>query len=988
MAPKRPATASWDDLISRNLDRRDSLGESVLSSENNARRRPQLSGAARPQSTANDFPVRVQPRGRVGVRSSSSGSDIMTMRRADSPGGRPTKPRSMTYHADQRDSSGFAKQMAAVTGSPSPLRTVRTLRSSDSMPELKLGASAEKNSYTTDQRPSLHQRSSSRPLTSNRPSRLAESISMADLEDAQIPAAPPAVKLRARSNSEGRMRAMSWHGKQPLQEADIFQTNPLPNAAMRNSVAGWQRRPEVIKPARLQKPGPNELFNKLPHEVLCMIMGYLRRLHLEKSSSCATCWLRDCCSMTMCNKTWLRAAREAMYEDIQLLGPDGAQQKKKYKGVQSTRLILLRRTLRADPKLAATVRFLKVPALPDDEPIEAVAYHDIVASVVMACPNLERLDGFYPVYNHGESRLFNALSSREKLREMTWVIDAMDPEVERLRAGGHHKSKSSKSKSLRHSRHQSSISSAWNPNSYLAAAPANKFVRHHMDWTELTHLTIHCLPGAQLHTPNSLLNVIQTYLTSLQSLHLSHVPEQAFHDTSLLALPKPLKKLTLSHCAGVTAAGLSAFATSASAQDLETLTLVHQNLDTLPAVVRLFANLTRLTTFSLVQATAPAMPEDELSFLMMPYLGSNTLRFLHWDVFDSTTKARAGDTLGTKTDDILARSIAANGFPNLRFLRVPCDPDGLYQALCRPKERVDLPGDRYRNGIVYQASSTIARAGGGGGAAAAAAATRPGTAGAAGEKLNTVVPKPYAASGTLGPYNSSAISLLLPSAASDVSADGTSGRPSSSLSNGDSVKTLPLREAGSDLHQARLRAQARLEAARGFPLFEANITNEDGLLVESTGLAGYLGDVRSRIVYTLAPDVGASDERGGLVGVMDRLCDGGEDLVGKGDAASRSGAGYGTGCVGREFAKAQAQLLAEGGGEGGTKGKSAKTIKKDHKTKGSVDEDEGKKSGRDGCTGRWNSCANNENLAVDRKMGGDRWWHVERGRWSGRVELS
>lgn len=961
IAPERPTTASWENLISRNHDRRDSLGESVFS-ENDVRRRP--------QSTTSDLSVRVRPRGRVEERPSSSGADLIATGRADSPGRRPTKPRTMTYHADQRDSSNLANHMAAVTGKSSPLRTVRTLRSSDSMPELNLGASADKNNYTTDTRQADH-RPLDRPSMTARPSRLAESITMADLEDDQIPSAPPRINLRNRSNSEGRMRAISWHGRQPPKEPNVFQTNPPPNVSTRNSVAGWQRRPELIKNTRLPKPRPNELFDKLPHEVLDMVMSHLRQLHLEKSSSCATCWLRDCCEIAICSRGWLKAARNAMYEDIQLVGQDDPQQRKKYKGVHSTRLVLLRRTLRADPKLAALVRFLKVPALPDDASIDVVSYHDTVASLVMACPSLERLDGFHPLYNHGESRLFNALSSREKLKEMTWVIDAIGLDDERPLSSGR-KSRSSKSRN-RHSRHQSSVSSIWNSHNFLAAGPANKFVRHHMGWSELTHLTIHCLAGAQLHTPNSLLNVIQTYLTSLQSLHLSHVPPQAFHDAHLLSLPKPLKKLTLSHCTGVTTAGLSAFATHPSAQNLETLTLVHQNLDALPAVVRLFANLTRLTTFKLVQAAAPVLPDDELGFLMMPYLGSHSLRFLHWDVFDSATKARGGDLPGTKTDDILARSISAHGFPNLRFLRVPCDPDGLYQALCHPKERVDLPGDRYRTGLVNQAS--MARAGG--------PATRPTT--ALGEKLNTVITKPYAASGTLGPYNSSAISLVLPSALTDLSIDG-GGRPSSSLSSNDSINALPYREGGSDLHQARLRAQARLEAARGFPLFEANITNEDGMLIESTGLAGYLGDVRSGIVYTLAPDAGASDERGGLVGVIDLLSDGGEDLVGKGDAAFRSGAGFGTGLVGSEFARAQAQALALVEGGEGLKGKNAKSLKKAHKSKDSVvDEDEGKKV-RDRCTGRWNSYSN-ENFTQDRKMV-ERWSHVERGRWRGRVELS
>lgn len=867
-------------------------------------------------------------------------------------------PRTITHHLDQRNSSGFASHMSTVNGNPSPLREVRSLRSSDSMPELNLGAS-EKTTYTTDLHVDHRAKSSSKqPSIYSKPSRLAESISMADLEDAHITSNPQA--LNPKSKSEGRMRAMSWHAKQH-HEPTPFRPEPLPDAPMRDSQTGWQCRTDMVGHTRKRKAAPNELFDKLPLEVLTMVMGHLKNLHLQRSNSCATCWLRDCCSITLCNRKLLKASRDVQYEDIQLIGPDSAQQRKKYKGVYYTRLVLLRRTLRADPQLAAKVRFLKVPALPDDAPTETGEYHDIVASLVRACPSLERLDGFYPSYNHSESRLFNALTTRTHLKEMTWVIDAAGVEVE---AESGHKAKSSKSKN-RHSRHQSSASTL-SSHKYLPAAFANKFVRHHMNWPQLTHLTIHCLPGAQLNTPNTLLNVVQTYLTSLQSLYLSGIASDAFNDTTLVALPRPLKKLTLSHCHGVTSNGLSTFATTSSAQRLETLTLIHQNLDTLPAVVRLLANLTSLTRFSLVQSTAPTMPDDE-SIWLMPYLGSRSLRYLHWDVFDSLLKDRKNGTPGTKTDDILARSIAANGFPNLRFLRVPCDPNGIFQALCRPKERVGLPGDRYRNDPVKQTSSSALRS---------LARDPVGNA-----KINTTINKPYASTGTLGPYSSSAISLVLP-AASESSYDD---RPGSSLSNDSGAKALPVRQAGSDLHRARMLAQARLEAARGFPLFEATITDEEGSVIESTGLAGFLGDIKSNIVYTLTPDLGGSDERGGLVGIMDVLSDGGEDLFGKGDEASRSGAGFGTGCVGSACARAQAldAEAAEAAAKGKAKSKSKGKIAKSNKEH-TADQEATKV--KDGCTGRWNSY-NNENFTMDRSLG-DRWAHMERGRWRGRVALS
>ncbi|KAF3769333.1 hypothetical protein M406DRAFT_249805 [Cryphonectria parasitica EP155] len=623
----------------------------------------------------------------------------------------------------------------------------------------------------------------------------------------------------------------------------------------------------MIKQVRVQRPGPNEVFTKLPDEVLRMILDHLKVLHLEeRSTSCATCWMRDCCSITVCNRRLLYAARAVLYDEIQLVGPDSAVQRKKYKGVYSTRLVLLRRTLRSNPKIASTVRALKVPALADEAPLEPESYHDIVASVVMACPNLERLQGFYPTYNHSDSRIFQALSTRTKLKEMTWVVDAEPTEPE-----GQQQARLSKIKGRPQSRHASYSMGSGRPShslNYLPVQLANNFVRQHMEWTELSHLTIHCLPGANLYTPNDLLGVIVTYLPSLQSLYLSDIPAVSFNDSTLLALPKPLKRLGLVRCAGVTTAGLTTFATHDSAKELETLTLIHQNVDSLPAIVRIFSNLSNLTTFSLVQTLAPT-PDDDF-FCFMPYVASQSLKMLHWDIFESglNTADRNGEGAGTsgptRADALLARSIAANGFPNLRFLRTPCDTGGLFQALCRPKERVELLGDRFRTGLINQASSTTP------------GGTRP------------------------------------------------SHRSVNSFSS--SSKAIDPSAAGSDLHQARLAAQARLEAARRLPRIEVNIQDEDGVIIESSGLAAYIGDVTSRITYLLTPDHGGTDERGGLVGVAELLSDGGEDLAGE----------------------------------------ATKVI--------------------DGCTGRWNSY--NCDRSASAKSSEDAWWHTERGRWKNPSQLS
>lgn len=231
-----------------------------------------------------------------------------------------------------------------------------------------------------------------------------------------------------------------------------------------------------------------------------------------------------------------------------------------------------------------------------------------------------------------------------------------------------------------------------------------------------------------------------------------------------------------------------------------------------------------------------------------------------------------------------------------------------------------------------------------------------------------------------------------------ASPDSTRGRRSSSDTKdsgkgGLSISLPYIREQqqrGTDFHQARLAAQARLEAARRFPRFQTSITDEDGKLLGSEGLAGFMGDLGSRISYCLAPDAGGCDERGGLVGLAEVLCDGGEDLFGRGDVSSNCGGGFGAGTVvpdgfllgrGEEPVQQQAgkgkltKSNNSGGGGSGRKGA------------GRWGEGEVTKV-REGCNGRWNSDNGGEEPVDSKGAKVERWWHVERGRWRARIELS
>jgi hypothetical protein len=504
---------------------------------------------------------------------------------------------------------------------------------------------------------------------------------------------------------------------------------------------------------------------------------------------------------------------------------DSATHRKKYKMAQGARMLMLRHTLRANSGIAALVRSLKVPR--PDTTIKGFntksleQYEDLLASLVMACPNLETLSGPITTYDHSFKRLFHALSTRRNLKEMDWLIEP--------------------------SALQSSPSSPTSPrqsNGSTVVVPGNikpfqegEFLDYHRLWTSLSSLSIHCLPGGTI-SPNTLLTRALSMLPALQHLHLCNLPSNAFNDETLRSLP-PLQTLSLTHINGVTANGLSTMATCETSQALRTLHLRHTPLTSLPALARLLSNLRSLTTLSVNQGFPPLMPEaDSFMLWMMPYLASGSLRKLHWDITSCSDSANVAD-------GILARSIAAGGFPQLRLLRAPNDPEGIFQDLCRPVERMDLPGDRFcGNGSV------------------------PDMAGAVTVSSPIEAPSP----------TTTATRFLTKTPKSPIS-------PSSSAFFSAGPGENPSRPPTcTNLRAARVAAQARLERAQKLPRFSVNVFDDDGSKVESFAMAGFIGTVGSPISYHLHPDPGSCDQRGGIVDARDLAGDAGESL-----AAGREG---------------------------------------------------------------------------------------------------
>ncbi|KAG5926821.1 hypothetical protein E4U42_002927 [Claviceps africana] len=559
------------------------------------------------------------------------------------------------------------------------------------------------------------------------------------------------------------------------------------------------RTPPLLKKQKSGRLPLGELCGALPGEVLEVILEMLKQLHLDRpGESCATCWMRDACSVALCSRKWYKAARLVLYQDIQLIGPDSAAHKKRFRKAQGCRMALLRRTLRADAEIASIVRSLKVPA---PEPMASALieqYENQVASVVMACPNLERLSGPVCVYNHSFKRLFQALSTRTNLKTMDWVLDAaaaaaVPPVQQQQQATASPVTKHNASQDQDQDQDQKRLL----PHDELA------FLQQHVAWTKLTSLSVQCLLGVAL-APPTLLARTMAHLPSLRHLHLHDLAPGAFNDANLVDLP-PLRSLTLSHVRGISSSGLSAFATRANSQPLRRLVLRHTPLTSLPALARILSNLRSLTSLSLVQSFPPLMPDsDSFVLWMMPYLASSSVDKLHWDITSHPDGVNAAD-------DILAQSIAAGGFPALRVLRAPNDPEGVFQQLCRPVARIDLPADRFRRrGMSLSELET------------------------------TSPPSPPPPPPTKSLVKSSTTSSL---------PGLTTPRPHTSLV------------------AARLAAQERLDRARENPRFQVRVTDERGGLVEAFGLAGYMGTVGSKIDYHLLPDAGATDEQGGLVDV-------------------------------------------------------------------------------------------------------------------------
>ncbi|KAL8912586.1 MAG: hypothetical protein Q9171_002450 [Xanthocarpia ochracea] len=377
--------------------------------------------------------------------------------------------------------------------------------------------------------------------------------------------------------------------------------------------------------------------------------------------SCETCHSRDLCALALVDRAWDRAVRPRLYGRIHIVGNDWPAHTKKFKMKAGVRLKLLRRTLRERKALAQHVREVKVPRLQTDgEAVEAKTL-DLVASIVMACPNLERLVGFYPVYGHNFDRLTYALSTRSCLKEHMWMIGENPSITER---------------SLKQL-----------PPGLMDLEQTESFLHFHDRWRSLSTLFL-CSQKHGVLERDVFVQCLHR-LPALRHLCISNFDMDDFDDVTLQSLPS-LESLRLQDLEGVTFWGLSEFSRTKSAKGITQLSLVNLDITYLSAISNILLHLTSLQRFTLIQESSPEVAVGDLVF--QPVIASQQLRYLHWDVL-----------LPGSANDNLASSIRAGGFPSLRTLRAPSDYDGQLQMVCRPRAQVVLPSDKYSK--AYRASA-------------------------------------------------------------------------------------------------------------------------------------------------------------------------------------------------------------------------------------------------------------------------------------------
>ncbi|KAF2133530.1 hypothetical protein P153DRAFT_282090 [Dothidotthia symphoricarpi CBS 119687] len=556
---------------------------------------------------------------------------------------------------------------------------------------------------------------------------------------------------------------------------------------------------------------PAHTFQNLPREVYDCIIAQLEQIHLGQTQTCRSCYLKDLYGLSLTSRSWSKAATPQLYHKVFVLTNEDHPNLPKLRIRGAGRLKLLRRTLLERNALAQCVRELDMSdfqLLYQNATIDREEIVNLVASLVMACPNLERLLGFHIPYTRSSfDRLSHALSTRSKLKERLWLL--AEPDLEFM------------------DEEEFDMSGCYNP----AYDPTEQFLELNSNHTVLDTLVLH---QDHEHSPSPLnfraiIGTIRQF-PLLQNLSICGLAAASFTNMTLSALPSNLRSLSLENLPGLNEKGLQRLTASPLAASLESLKLISMKITSLVTIANILSSrLANLKYFALVQHRAPGLS----SWASLPDFYSPSVQRIHWEIrtqagplpalhpppprsFSRSESPKTpsfplknSEPISCLATSLLATSIQDGAFPSLRSIRIPHDPQGLIQALCKPLATALLPTDA---------------------------------------SLFTSPPR------TSNPAKSSTLldaHLPLSPKFGNPRADSAMDSPTSSVNFSHPMLT-PMR--------SRLAAQCRILAARNNPSTAVRIYDPKGNLRIDKVVGGYIGCLESKIVYELKPDRGCTIE--------------------------------------------------------------------------------------------------------------------------------
>ncbi|KAF1920841.1 hypothetical protein BDU57DRAFT_509307 [Ampelomyces quisqualis] len=577
-----------------------------------------------------------------------------------------------------------------------------------------------------------------------------------------------------------------------------------------------QKPPEIIQPKL-----PVRLFNGLPREVYECIITQLEHMHLAQGQPCPACHLRDLHSLCLVSRAWDKAITPRMYRRVFIITNENHTKLPKLNIRGTSRLKLLRRTLRDRSTLARYVRELHmsdVQTLHQNATIEQEQIVSLVASVVMACPKLERLVGFHTPFTLSFDRLAHALSTRRNLKERVWRLNDF-------------KTNSSDEEDDEYGAYY-----------FAARDPTERFLELNSNHPMLSTLVLQ--DHSQNDTTLSFRAIIGALrgFPSLRNLSLSGLSSGSFTNLTLNALPSNLHSLRLEDLPGIDDKGIQRFATSHAMKSLESLLLIDLEISSLVTISNILSTRSaKLDAFSLAQYRAPRLyPGSSL-----PHFASRTLQYLHWEIRsdagplpklpllpshdyaeESSSPFKIPEPIACLATSLLAANIIDGAFPSLQRIRIPHDPQGLIQALCKPLATALLPYD-----IITGSDHVLP----------------------SNNTCTSTFPKTF-----------------------DFVKQDSSPRADSAFES----PTLVNRSSSIVLTPARSRlaAQARILAARKAALMTVRDCDPDGDGKVKKITGGFLGQIDSQITYDLQADKGRTfnavlEEQNGWITSVDDLID-------------------------------------------------------------------------------------------------------------------